>query len=229
MKCGLLGFMKRLDFLFFLIWLPALCMFSCHEVEEPGDIGLRYFPLSSGMSWVYQVDSIRYNAFSGTSDTVQFFILYEAAAPVQEENEESVLQIKVYDSSAQSGGWNLIHEVEMRRNAFRAECKDPSGRMVKLVFPVVLNKRWNSNMYQEEIRNVRYSLVEHVFNNGFISANDCITITEKSDSNFFQNEQMYEVYASGIGMIYGFARETETQNERTSGYHMQKTLIRYQP
>lgn len=210
------------------IYIPALLLFSCSETEEKRDIGQRYFPLDGLRNRVYQIDSIRYNAFSGTSDTMQYFESYQFIGPPVISGEDLRIEVRSYDSSAASGQWNIRGEMEWFRNNFRAESKDDMGRMVKLVFPVLLNKRWNSNMYQEEAKNVRYSKVGHAFHNGFVGSEDCVTVTEKNDSNFFQNEQIYEVYAAGIGLIYRFATETETQNERVSGYLVRKTLIRYE-
>ena len=209
----------------------AACTFmACSTTDNKDDIpslGYEYFPLESGKTYIYRVDSLGYDNNTGSTviDTLTYFYKVQMGEFFTDLNNEQACYINRFYADSLNGEWHEATTWVALRNANRAEQVEENIRVVKLVFPVSESKSWDGNMMNnlgfERYRITDYKVAYQQFEN-------TITVQQKNDSNAIEVIRSQERYASGVGMVYLKSDSLNTQTAGSRGYRYQLTLISYQ-
>lgn len=201
-----------------------------------GDAGLAYYPIAMGNTWVYQVDSIHYNAFNQSNpiDTFQFYVKYEVSDTVTDNNGVRNSVISCYRSSNPDGGFVFNRSFTRRIVDYRAESTDSNVRVVELLFPPVQFKYWDANAFNtketEEAEIVEHGSKETI---GSETYDSTIHVLQRDDD--FRTLKRYGMvkYAKHTGMVFteqiNWTKKTiNDPDEIPNGYEYMYTLIRFE-
>lgn len=215
--------MAKYNILSTCILLSFLTLFSCKKdrVEPSIDLGVSYFPIETGNFIIYDVDSSFYDDFYiPTKIKNTRFLLKEKVQSLFYDNQNKLAArierfVKHYDSTTSYDDipWTLKNVWTMNATATSAERVEENVRFVKLVFPVALNKSWDSN--NKNIYDNRLFSYKKVHQNESIGliAFDSVLTTEYNDGNdiLTQREYYEEKYAKNVGLIYKRAIHVQSQ------------------
>ncbi len=134
------------------IWFFMILFFvtSCEsEVEEiPIDFGFDYQPLELGLFWIYVVDQTSYFGENDSEDE-QFYYRDLARTFYLNETGEQVFVITRAKSTDRSS-WTDQLEYTLLRRDLRLLRTIENQTIVNLVFPPVLGKTWDGNIYRNQ-------------------------------------------------------------------------------
>lgn len=141
---------------FLPVYLVVLSLFfqSCRKSETEDlttDFGYQYFPLETGLEYIYRVDSIvfREGVDRVLADTNRIFFreLITDSLP------DRTFRIERYESLTAEGPWRIAKvftAARTDRQAFRIE---DNLRFVKLIFPLREGVQWDGNRFLPGIIN----------------------------------------------------------------------------
>ena len=143
---------KRIAYISIMVSMITVLMveMGCRKnaIEpRPNDFGYGYFPLNIGNTWIYQVDSIDYDAFAKTIDTFRFLVKQEIVDTIIDNQGVRSSIVEVSRTDSLNGAFVFDRNMVKRITAFRAEVLDSNVRVINLVFPPSLYKYWDANAY----------------------------------------------------------------------------------
>ncbi|MFT5724443.1 MAG: hypothetical protein ACI9JN_001562 [Bacteroidia bacterium] len=200
--------MKR--FIYFILLaslgLIAFSELGCRKNElEPKseDVGYAYFPVEIGNTWIYQVDSIHFDAFGKTIDTFSFLVKHAVVDTFLDNSGVRGSIVDVFRTDSVDGSFNFERTLTKRIVDFRAEILDSNVRVINLVFPPTLYKFWDANVYNTKTKE-EYEILE-VLESDVIGAQtykNTIHIVQRDESFKTLRNYGIEKYAKHIGLVY---------------------------
>lgn len=193
--------------LLFLVAAGFIMTTSCQEEVDTvpsltysGD--LEYFPIDSGLTRFYQVDSIYWDDFTGNHDTVSYE-LKEILAGVYYDNQGREGQRIERYKKDEDGNWNIFKVRNSLRTNTTAEVTEENIRYIKLTFPVELNERWNGNSFND-FGNLtyRYEKVGSDQFGGFNFQETVKVLQDDDPPNLLEDRYGEEYYAKGTGLYF---------------------------
>ena len=195
--------MKKYGILFGLI---LLIIFSCKKKVIETDMGYDYFPTNIGHWAVYQVDSIYHDDFYFPSkyDSFQFQIKEIIESEFFDNSGRLTQRIERYQRANDTLPWVIKNVWVSNQTKTTAERVEENQRYVKLIFPPVLNQRWNGNNYNTIGEwEYKYTLVNEAYSISAFSFDSTLTVSQEGQNDPIINSQYgTEVYAKHIGMVY---------------------------
>lgn len=218
----------------YLLFCCCVFLTSCRGDDDseipPNFEGYTYLPLQVGQERIYRIDSISYDDFTGTIDTVTFFERQLISAVENDLQGRRNYRIKIYRRNIDSLPWRLRNTELSYRGTYRYELNQGGITYVPLVFPPLAKSRWNVNALnaQAEI-NYQYQNLHQAFRIESKLYDSTITVLQNEEFNLISTEKDIEVYASGIGMIYRENIDLNTDintGETTSGSERFQRLVK---
>jgi len=193
--------------LLFLIAVALLLITSCQKDSDTETLltyseDLEYFPVDSGFTRFYTVDSIFWDDFTGNHDTVSYE-LKEVLSGVYFDNQGRKGQRIERFKKDEAGNWIIYKVRASLRTNTTAEVTEENIRYIKLTFPVELNERWNGNSYND-FGNLTYQY-ETAGSDQFGGFNfqETVKVLQDDDPpNLLEDRYGEEHYAKGIGLYY---------------------------
>lgn len=187
------------------IFLITIISVSC--VDEPQEQFNRnsdynYFPLATGQYIDYEVTEIFIDKPSNIYDTTNYLIRKRIDIPFIESNGDTAWRVEILKS-------NLNQAIEVsdiwsaKLTDEKAETIEENLRIVKIRFPLKLNKQWDGNLFNSETPHYFTITGIHepkTINN--IQFDSVLTVTHDADSSIIHKKLSYEQYAFGIGLVY---------------------------
>lgn len=127
--------------------------------RKQNDVGYGYFPLEVGNTWIYQVDSIHFDAFAESIDTFSFLVKQVVVDTVVDNQGVRSSIIEFFRTDSITGAYKLDRTLSKRIVDFRAEVIDSNVRVINLVFPPTLYKYWDANAYNTKSKS-EYEILE---------------------------------------------------------------------
>lgn len=215
------------------ILLFSLLIISCEDDDATStvDFAYDYQPLSIGQESIFQVDSILYDDFSNTIDTLSFQRREFIASSFTNAEGVEVFRVEVSLRLADTLNWSIQKVITKQRDKFRYELFDDNIRTIPLVFPPVEDQSWDANLlntkdeedYQYVNVNVPFVLADSV------PYESTLAVLQRSEENLIEVIATAERYARGVGLIYrrDVDLETELNGDIKSGYDVSLTLIAF--
>lgn len=218
-----------------LLVLFGLLLFSCQE-EDDEQIslfnGYHYAPLETGISRTYQVDSIIYNDFTGSVDTVSLQRQERVGNAFNNLEGMRAYNCLIYERKDDTSAWVECKAYEELRNNLRYERRLDNQSVIHLVFPVSEGKRWNANaLNPNEEENYTYRDLHQAYTLLGQRYDSTIRVLQRENSNLINSVKTEEIYATNQGMIYRYDENLETDFDGTvrSGYIATVKLISVNP
>ena len=205
--------LNKLIFFIFFALLTFLAI-SCqkNETEKSASTApnqfYSYFPLKIGNTYIYRIDSEKYNPNAGKYDSSTSYLKEVIDSPFIDNTGETTFKVLRYWAKDTLKGWASIHTWTAKRNGQVAETWEENIRYVKMMFPVALSKSWNGNLYNniDSFReyNYNYQEVNKSFAMPYYGVKyDSTTLVEEINwtDNVTETIIKKDRYAAGIGLI----------------------------
>ncbi|MDP1726501.1 MAG: hypothetical protein Q8M15_06925 [Bacteroidota bacterium] len=209
-----------------LIGLGTSCKKSIPA--ETLDMGYAYFPIDTGLTWIYHVDSISYNDNTQSIDTFRFFLMERISGQVADQLYKNHQIVERYVRKNDSDTWHARANSYILKTANNVQVVDENIRIVKLIFPLGNVQSWNGNMYNDKIRQT-YSLqaLNAPYNTGDTTYLNSVTVIHDPPINVIEEILIKSVYARDIGLISFSNTYINTQVSGKSGYRVSQKLISF--
>lgn len=195
---------KSIFFVVITLIFPFAFILSCKkDLALPPDLGYNYYPTTVGWYIEYEIDSIVYNDFTNSIDTIHYFLKEVIESEFENASDSISFRIERFKKNNITDEW-IISDVwfgtRNKRYIIRSEENIP---YVKMIFPVKNGARWNGNTYntlQEQI--YEYIKKDESFQINNLSFDSTVTIKQLENINLIEKQESKEVYARNIGLIY---------------------------
>ena len=218
-----------------LFFLVGLLLFSCQQ-EDDEQISLfngsHYAPLATGLNRTYQVDSIIYNDFTGSIDTISFQRQERVGKAFRTLEGRLAYNCLIYERKDDTSTWVERKAYEELKNNLRYERREDNQSVIHLVFPVREDQRWNANALnpKEEV-NYTYRNLHKAYNLSDQFYDSTVTVLQRENINLISRVKTEEVYATNRGMIYRYDENLQTDFDGSirSGYKATLKLVSLKP
>lgn len=225
--------MKKEHFLLLfglLLLLITGCKKDVATTTSNMNFGYTYFPNQVGLTRIYQVDSIFWDDFNNTHDTVSYK-LKEVIDSNYLDNQQRITQrISRYKLDS-LGNWIIYKVWASNRTITTAERVEDNNRYIKLVFPPKLTSKWNGNsentLDEEDYQITALNVHDNI---NTLSFDSTVTVLQIDDDNLVSRMYGVEKFAAGVGLYY---RQNINQiyvfptSVIQSGYIYTESLISY--
>lgn len=203
---------------FFLLLALSLLLINCQkETESFPDFELSYFPTDSGHYVIYQVDSIYYNDFDRTIDTVSLLIKEEIGGQETDNRNQPYQRLNRY-YKRDSSPWQLTKVWAIQIDDNLACRIENNQRYINLSFPLKINRQWDGIPYirRDTVISIPggsidiykdWDAFEIIELDGSYSYNgqsfdSVLTILQVDKINNIERRYSLERYAKNYGLIY---------------------------
>ncbi len=186
-----------------IIFVSFLFLFSCaKKVEDPMDLGHRYYPTPLKKYSIYQLDSVSIDCVFDVRDTFSFEILEIFDTLFEDALGKDAIRIELYTRSLGSSDWGIPRIYHTNTFFTRAERTEENIRYVKLIFPIVDESIWDINDFNfldSKTSTIRNSHQPYIVNS--FSYDSTVTSLMQDEENLLTKDYEVEVYAIDIGLI----------------------------
>jgi hypothetical protein len=209
---------KEFLHIFLLLMLGISFCFSCKKenTEAPVDVGYEYYPVTVGNWIIYQVDSIVYDDFSGTTDTFNYQIKEVIESDFTDNEGRNTQRLERYKRQNDTSQWVIQDVWYSNRNSSTAEKVEENVRFLKMVFPIKSRQEWNGNMFNfMEPQTYKYESLFSPYDAGSMHFDSTVTVLQMEELNLILDDYAIEVFAKNIGMVYKKFRHLEKEPDGT--------------
>lgn len=202
--------MRKLYFYFAIFIFPFVTIISCNEEKVLIiNSGEEYFPLTVGKWLIYEADSIVWDSFADTVDTIRFQIKEEIIGSYTDtENRPAVSIERSYRSNA-NRPWFTADLWYAVRDDKVAERVENNLRFTKLSFPLIEGKQWQGNGFINDV--AEFNFCQQQWSYTYTQMDTTFT-TSNSFTNVLEVTQIdvetglskcfsKEYYAPNVGLI----------------------------
>lgn len=181
----------------------AGCKKDDSETVIPTVSGLNYFPDDTGIERFYLADSVIYDEFTNTVDTVSFEIKEVIESKFYDNQNRLTQRIERYRRDSSTGSWEIYQVRAANRNITRVEVVEDNIRYIKLVFSPDKNTKWNGNA-MNSLGEQQYKITSADNPNvvGSLSFDSTVTVLQQDDVTQIGRQYAVEKFATGVGNIY---------------------------
>ena len=222
-------------FVILCIWLISACKKDGNTIVID-DPTLSYFPIDSGLTRYYQIDSVYWDEFAQIRDTIHYQLKEVIAGSFIDLTGRWVQRIERFKMN-QQGQWIIYSVGTSFRDNQSAESVENNIRILKLVFPATLGFSWNGNTYNtKNPLNFEYIAVGVPDTTDHFQFDETIKVFEVDELNS-RIADLYgmEKYAKNIGMYYLIISDLQFQSQGSTiidtiaGYIYTEKLTAYTP
>lgn len=203
----------RLVIILFLFTGLLACRTGQEEKTLKGD---EYFPVKLGDIRYYEADTIVFDYFTKSIDTISHTIREEVAEWYIDNMLDTVYRIELSVFRDAQFDWIPFKSI-LRKKKDNYAMESINNRLeVKMLFPIASYKTkgtsyvWNVNMFNSnEPVMLKFTSVFTSFNNGINPYNDCVSVKMNKPRTGIVNDVREEVYAKHIGLVYRFVDSTD--------------------
>jgi len=217
---------------------PCLLIVLMSCSDDDGDSnnsifqGFHYVPLRVGQEHVYQIDSIIYDDFTASVDTISFQQRHWIEKSQIDDAGRLIYVVQVFDRKDSTESWRINYRSTRFKNTIRYELFENNLRKIGMVFPVENGKTWNSNSlniqaaedYSFQIVNVPFLMNNQIFDS-------TLTIIQREEENLIERFYTEEKYATNTGLVYreDINLRTGLDGEIEKGYEARMRLLSFKP
>lgn len=215
-----------------ILALCCLCVLAAcsKDKEVTPEQGYDYFPVETGRTWIYHVDSIAYDDNNNSVDTFTFEYKQVVGASYADDEGKTAWIMHRYFRPNDTVEWHAANNWIMQIDNLRAQQVQENTRFVKMIFPLSKRSEWNGNMYNAlDPEYYTYEYLNEPGASGNFSFDKTLRVNQSDINNAIEEIVRYEVYAKGVGMIYFLSDSINTQSSGSRGYRYRLTLTSYQP
>ena len=217
--------------------LLTILFFACSNdddnlPESINKLGQSYYPLEIGQIKIFQADSIIYDDFNNSIDTLSFFRKEELVDTFTNTSGEKVFISRLSFRFADTLPWIVQKDFIQKRSIQRAVLAVDNLIQVPLTFPIAKNKIWDLNALNTRAeQNLRYREVFVPFQREGVQYDSAVIVLHRDEENLIERFFTEEVYAPRRGLVYrkDIALDTELDGEIRKGFEASLLLIEFSP
>jgi hypothetical protein len=193
----------------------AVLFSSCDKTEDLViDYKHDYYPDKMGHYVVYDVDSVVFDNFSDTSDTLRYQRKYVVDSTFVDNIGRDAFRLIRYYRPDSTQSWTLTDVWWAVKENNVLEVVEENQRFVKLLFPPKEGQQWQGNKYLVdsldgnwwywELGEWDYTVTDvdvPATING-MTFDSTVTVMQQSDSTLIVKVISEEQYAKGVGLVY---------------------------
>ena len=222
--------MKKFVLFFALIGFLSACKDDDENSIDVPFIGKEYVSLIVGQEAIYQIDSTIYDEFTGRINQISLQQReYVARIELDAENRET-FSVEIYTRLADSLPWRINRVTRRTLTTSRYEVMDNNLITVPLVFPIAVDKKWNSNVLNTNSdKDYEYVIVNEPFSNGNLQYDSTVSVLQFEENNLIEQIAERETYAKNIGLVFREHKDLETEFnvDIRSGFQSEMRLISF--
>jgi hypothetical protein len=191
-------------------WWMVLLLLSCESQEEnyPVFTDAEYFPVERGFYQIYDVTDVQY-ALS-VPETLQYEMKVLVLDSFKNGAGDLTYVLKRSKRSDANSQWTALETWSVQLNQDEVVVSEGNTPYVVLDFPLVEEKSWNGNKYNNQSNPVSgekddiYDLIEvdDPFQINGSSFSDCVKVLQEDNQEFIvYYDNRYEVYGRHVGLI----------------------------
>ena len=216
-----------------------MLLYACKKDENTiaiDDSTLAYFPIDSGLTKYYQIDSVYWDEFAQIRDTISYQLKEVIAGSFIDLTGRMAQRIERYRMN-QQGNWIIFNVGTSYRDHQKAESVENNIRILKLVFPAKLGFSWNGNTYNTknplDFEYIAVGVPDATDHFQFVETIKVFEVDELN--NRFADLYGTEKYAKNIGLYYRlisdlrFSPNNPINPDTISGYIYTEKLTAYTP
>lgn len=213
--------MKR-NLLFALAGLTLV--FSCKPTYfENIDFGYNYFPNGVSTYIDYEVDSISYGPLN---DTSHFYLREKIAEEFVDNEGQLSTRLERYKRPNLDADWTLTDVWFQKRTTTTAERIEENIRYVRLTFPINPENNWDGNVYNtDDVWNYRYVNIAAPYELNGLTYEKSVRVNQRNNINLIDQEEAWEIYADGVGLIHKKLTDLTFQNQEIVGVSFEMRAI----
>lgn len=200
-----------------IVWIGVLLSCSSEEAVNP-DFGYTYFPLRTGISWIYQIDETTIIQSQETTRSYELRVAITDSVNSQG-NVDYVLTRDIRTSTSDSWQGSETWSARIQNNQLIQN--ESNSLFVKLIFPPKIGLFWNGNQFnnlpdQGNLFNGSNSESYHImaydlfFRIGTKEYPESLMVVQNNfDDAIVGKDQRHEIYTPNIGLIYKEVRQLE--------------------
>jgi len=178
---------------------------SCKDetVLEPEAQFNNYFPAVKGNYIVYDCDSVVYDDFTNTVDTLKFKIKEYYETEFTDNSGRTAIRLERYKMPEGTTQWQLKDIWSLVKTDKQVEKVEEDVRMLKLLFPVKEGLEWDINALNNTgSRTVKYTAVHKPYSVDAFSFDSTVTVVNTDPENLVEEFRDTEVFAANKGMVF---------------------------
>ncbi|HNB32872.1 MAG TPA: hypothetical protein PLJ79_03545 [Bacteroidia bacterium] len=212
--------------IFVLLNLVLVLMMGCTKDKETvSAIDYRYYPIAVGDSMIYQVSL--FNKDLNTYDST--YQLLERVESVFNDNEgRPTFRLERYVRKSDADAWSIYKVWTSNKTSTSIEKQEDNITYIKLIFPVKLNKTWNGNaknIFADDFEDYKIISLNEPLQSGNYSFDSTLNVRQIDYDYGFEKRKHFEIYASGVGMIYKDEYDSLQGSPLGKIYHYTETLL----
>ena len=207
----------------------ALALGACDPTfVDPGfALATDYYPLETGRSVTYRVDSILYYE-TITNDTISWDIRETIGTPYTGINGLQTWPVERYRSEPGLSNWELVDVWAVVYENSRLERTEQNLRFIRLISPVAEGSTWQGHVYLGDLSEIpvaeqcnnlsflegwtyTYEEVGVPATVGDMNFDETVLVRQTGEQNLIEHNESEERYAKGVGMVYRYFRHFTTQ------------------
>lgn len=190
-------------FIKYFLVLLVLATACDPDESKPVDIGMDYFPLQTGNSYIYTIDETIYSEVAPVKNLIyQLRIQITDSFPNAEGNYTYVLNRSTRNDA--NSAWQDLDTWSVRGNDREIILNEGNIPFLKLTFPLRAGNSWNGNKYNNlETDQYEVTSMDQPFAAGGTTFDKTLRVLQENNEDLivFQDKRE-EVYARGVGLVY---------------------------
>lgn len=194
--------MKKIELILFVAFLFLIT--ACEkDISSPVETSFdnAFLPLEPGRWISYQIQNITFDIVIGINDTTNYQIKEQIDSLIEEHKDYKNYSVKRFFRYSNNEEWTLFKVWQIRQYANRIHKIEENIDYIRLVTPVVLNKKWNGNSYNE-LDEQEYNIERIEPSSLANSSIEIAYVIQNDESSLVEKQYSEEQYAKGIGLIY---------------------------
>lgn len=196
----------------------ALFFYACTSKdifpENVAGAGSDFYPIETGNTWIYQVDTIGYsskfdvaqNKFVTDTTRGRYFMKEVIADSIGLQQGNPLFRVEIYRAADSSGPWTIDSVWSIQRGKDKILKTENNRPIVKLKFPVNEKSRWDGNQYnlQQDSSGSFWFTIQN-FDEEFSFGNKLwpsFKVVQQMDSNCLNRVSSNEIYLKNIGPAF---------------------------
>jgi len=187
------------------VWLFLLAVLVACDTKtgSPVYTGEEYFGLSEGKYLIYNVDSVVYDDFLGQVFHYHYQVKEWNKEFFEDSQGNQLMRLERFSRPDADHDWRIKNVWTATLSKTKALKTEENQTFVKLVFPLKANLFWNGNLYNTKpTQNFRITQIHQPLNLGSLNFDSTLTVLQQEFITIIGEDLQYEIYATGVGMIY---------------------------
>lgn len=212
--------MNRIVLFFAFVLLFSSCREKIKKVTP--NYSIDYMPIDVGLTRLYHVDSVQWDDFTGTVDTISWEVKEEIGGTFIDLFGRVANKLLIYQRPDALSPWKIEDVGSVVRTATGAERMQDNLRYLNVVFPTRTGREWDGTVFIGDLSNYsgvfnppciteldyikdwqfKYQAVDWPFTLNGMAFDSTLHILHEGDSSLFDYSFGVERFAKNVGLIY---------------------------